>query len=112
MKKDHSKRTSGIDIDEKYAIVTMPMDYALAKRQKNKAGTVYYIPFAFYGTIHGCLKEYVKQAVRDALDVETSISLNEAVERVEKAVERANSVIRETFPEYRVTRVPVEGGTS
>ena len=104
MEKEPTKRTVGIDIDDKYALCVMPIDYALAKRQTDKDGKVTYKPVAFFGTVQAALRDYVKQAIHDTLDVESSISLDEAIKLIETAIERSNTAILKAFPEYSVIK--------
>lgn len=96
-----SKQRSGILIDDKYGIVTLPIDYALAKVRTDEKG-VYFVPFAYFGSVKRCLTEYVKQAVHDDLTVDSAISLNEAIKTIDGAFRRSAQALETSFPAFEV----------
>ena len=98
MSNREESRKGSIFIDDKYAILTMPINYALARIRYTKKGERYIEPFAYYASVHQCLMEYAKQTVHDALDVETDISLREALKLAQEAVERSEEAIRASCP--------------
>lgn len=98
------KRRDGILLDDKYAVVTMPIDYALAKIMTDKDGSQYFKPFLFYGSVEKCLQAYIRESVHDGLSVETSISLDEAVKRIATACDRCHTAISNAFPSYKVVK--------
>ena len=103
MGKEDKKRTGGILIDDKYAVVAMPIDYALAKVKSDKNG-MWFEPFAYFGSIERCLKEYIRTCVHDDLTTKTVISLSEAEERIAQAFRRSADALKITFPSYTVVK--------
>lgn len=101
---EEKRRTDGILIDDKYAVVTMPIDYALARVITDKAGKQYFKPFLYYGSVEKCLQAYFRESVHDDLSVDTVISLNEAAKRIDTACGRCLTAISNAFPEYKVVK--------
>ena len=94
-----------IMIDAEYGISVDPIDYSLRKIIKSeKTGKTRQETKGYFGTIQRCLKEYVTDTMHCAVESEKSITLKEAVERIEAAVNRACKVIEEVFPDYEVTK--------
>ena len=93
-----------IILDNKYAIVVQKYDYALAKIKKGKDGKTKYEPFAYFSNISGCLRKYVNTAVHSDLEAKGDISLHEAVNTIETAVNRSIRVINDTIPGYEVIK--------
>lgn len=100
------ERTSGIiEIDEGYAILVMPIDYALAKKVKSKkTGDISYKAIAYVGSIEKCLKEYIRVNLHSELEGVERITVSEAVSVIQTVVGRCESAIRGAFPEYKVVR--------
>ena len=99
------KQTRGIAIDDKYGIVVMPIDYALAKIKKDKNGDMYFTPFKFCGSIEKCLEAYLRETVHDEISIDTVITLDEAIERIATASKRVALTIKHACPPYRVYKV-------
>lgn len=101
--KDISK--SAIRINENYGIGVGPDQYTLYKIGKNKnSGKETFNAIGYYGTLQGALKAWLKQAIRDGLDLNMEFSLTEAVERISAVVDGCNKLIESAFPEYKVVR--------
>ena len=103
MAKEEQRQRKGILIDDKYAVVVMQIDYALAKVKTDSIG-MYFVPFAFFGTVEKCLREYVKQVVHDVLSVDSIISIGEAERRIAQAISNANNSIQSRFFDYEVVK--------
>lgn len=95
-------KRAGIVLDDNYAIVVMPIDYALAKIRKDKQGEIYFDPFSFHSTIAKCLQAYIREAIHDALKVQTSISLGDALKSSQEAVRHCENVISHVCPQFEV----------
>jgi hypothetical protein len=101
---EKTTRTNGIQIDDKFGILVMPIDYALAKIRKGKDGKVYFTPYHYFGSIQKCLEDYLKEAVHSDLGTKGYISLNEAVETIVHAFSRSAQALEKCFPEYEVRK--------
>lgn len=101
MKKEVTKQRTGVQIDDKYAVLALPIDYALARVYEDEKGT-WFKPFAYFGTFERCLTEYVRTCVHDALDADSIISITEAEKRIENAVREAEKAIKTKYPTFKV----------
>ena len=96
---------SMIRINENYGIGVGSDQYTLYKICKNrKTGKESFRAYGFYATLQGALKSWLKQSVRDGLDINMEFSLTEAAERVMDIVDGCNRLIEDAFPEYKVVR--------
>lgn len=102
--KEERNRTDGIQIDDKFGILVMPIDYALAKIKKGKDGKTYFKPYHYFGSIQKCLEDYLKEAVHSDLESKANISLNEAVETITDTFRRSAQALEKCFPEYEVIK--------
>jgi len=102
MAKETTKQRTGVQLDSKYAVVALPIDYALARVYTDEKGA-WFKPFAYFGTFERCLTEYVRSCAHDALDADSIISITEAEKRIENAVREAEKAIKTKYPTYKVT---------
>ena len=101
---EEDKTKGAIILDNHYAITVEPIDYALAKIKYTKSGEMYFKRFAYYGSVAKCLRKYVQESVHSDLDAKGYISLNEALNTIETAVKRCETVIKQTLPGYEVIK--------
>jgi len=104
MAKKENEPIGTIILDDKYCIAVLPIDYSLARRRKGKDGEDKFESFAWFGNISQCLKEYVHQTVHDDLRAKRGISLPEAADTAQRALERCLQAIQECFPTYEVVK--------
>lgn len=103
MAEAEKRQRKGILIDDKYAVIVMQIDYALAKVKTDSIG-MYFVPFAFFGSVEKCLREYVRQVVHDELSVDSIISIGEAERRIAQAISNVTETISSRFPDYKVVK--------
>lgn len=103
MAADNNNSKSLIRIDNNYGISIDSIDYSLRKvKVSQKSGKVNYDTVGYYGSIQKCLKAYLKETIHDAVDAGKEITITEAIDRIELAIEKAENIIKDQFPEYTV----------
>ena len=98
------KQTPLIMIDDVYGISVDPIDYSLRKVLKSeKTGKIRQEIVGYFSSIRNCLKAYTRETIHDCLKSNQSITLKEAINRIEDASAMVYGIINEAFPEFEVT---------
>ena len=97
------KQTPLIMIDDVYGISVDPIDYSLRKVLKSeKTGKIRQEIVGYFSSIRNCLKAYTTETIHDCLKSNQSITLKEAINRIEDASAMVYGIINEAFPEFEV----------
>ena len=102
---EQNKEQSLILIDDEYAISVDGIDYSLRRiRYNQKTGKRRADVIGYFSSIQKCLTTYVNEKTHDAVDQCYDLSIKEALKLMQKSLDEAKELIKESFPEYEVVK--------
>lgn len=101
-----------IRVNKKYGIIVSSTDYNVCqfrtvkgeKKMSDRVGEEYYTPVSYHGSLQDALNKIVKYTIRDSVK-DGDMTLNEAIERIENALNRLEHEIIHMIPDAKVVKI-------
>lgn len=94
-------KSAYIDIDERYAIKVVDIDYALIKRSGSGKSEQ---TIGYWSSIDKCLSAYLRESVHDGLGALGRTNLKEGMKVFKETLAACEERIAAGYPEYKVVK--------